>query len=110
MTAEPIEPGGALAPGPCGRPHLVGPVWSWWRCRTCAALRRYRSTVALREQAAALADFMYADPFDPDACGMPTYGASYKRHRRRGEDCPSCCAQASVEKRAAAEQRLGVPA
>jgi hypothetical protein len=42
-TWEPItthREGGWLAPGRCGRPHLIGRNWRWWRCPVCAAFTR----------------------------------------------------------------------
>ena len=31
-------PGGAIVPGICGRPHLRGGAYRWWRCPACHEL------------------------------------------------------------------------
>ena len=37
--------GGWIVTGACGRPHLKGPSWSWWRCNPC---KRAQATATLR--------------------------------------------------------------
>lgn len=51
--------GGWIATGKCGRPHLIGRGWSWWRCKPCAR-RESRDRILARQQAA-LAVF-YPEP------------------------------------------------
>lgn len=51
-TWEPITThpeGGWIAPGRCGRPHLVGRAWAWWQCPVCLA-RTERSRVTRRQR------------------------------------------------------------
>jgi hypothetical protein len=89
-TREAIAPqlgGGWLETGPCGRPHLRGPAWSWWRCRPC---RRVEATRTLRAVDAIRLSLYYPDAPEGPVCGVPSFGASTKRHERAGEDCPLC--------------------
>lgn len=45
--------GGWIATGACGRPHLIGRGWWWWRCPTCEAIASREQITP--EQTAALA-------------------------------------------------------
>lgn len=90
MRREAIAPqlgGGWLETGPCGRPHLRGPSWSWWRCKPC---RRVEATRTLRAVDSIRMSLYYPEiPAEP-VCGVPSFGASDMRHRRAGESCPMC--------------------
>jgi len=45
------EERGWIATGVCGRPHLIGRGWSWWRCPNCAALADQPTPHQLQETA-----------------------------------------------------------
>jgi len=66
-TWEPIDrpEGGWLAPGSCGRPHLVGGSWGWWRCPFCAAFtaleRRRTSTTSINAKQRRTLNLFYPD-------------------------------------------------
>jgi hypothetical protein len=63
--------GGWIVTGACGRPHLKGPAWSWWRCKPC---RRAESAATLRAVDQIRLSLYYPPiPLYP-TCGIPTFG------------------------------------
>lgn len=88
--------GGWIVTGGCGRPHLTGAAWSWWKCKPC---KRAQSAATLRAvESIRLAMYYPETPPEP-ACGVPSFGASEIRHRRRGESCGVCRAARRAEQK-----------
>jgi hypothetical protein len=79
--------GGWIVTGGCGRPHLTGAAWSWWRCKPC---KRAQSAATLRAVESIRLSLYYPENPPAPTCGGPTFGASYARHRRAGETCGVC--------------------
>jgi len=57
--------GGWIAPGVCGRPHLIGEGWAWWTCPVCAAFtaieRRRNSTSQISDRQRAMLAHFYPE-------------------------------------------------
>ena len=100
MTSrEAIAPqlgGGFIVTGACGRPHLKGPAWSWWRCKPCMRAQTAATVRAVEQIRLSL----YYPDVDPNPrCGVPTFIASHRRHTRAGQGCQDCQQGARAEQR-----------
>ena len=73
---EPSMGGGHMCTGPCGRPHLHGKPWAWWRCRPCI---RYEATQALRAAERDRLALYYPPPDKPAPKPESVQRAEYRR-------------------------------
>jgi hypothetical protein len=71
--------GGHLCTGPCGRPHLHGKPWSWWRCPICPRIEATRALRAAERDRLAL---YYPEPDRPAPKPESVQRAEYRRRAK----------------------------